>query len=227
MNVYYCIISYFKPQTCSICPFLPATNACRIPRTSSSLGICKRYPLGRQIKYRYVLLCAVYFYEIKIGAYPLKTFYMNPATRVYAALFVRYPEFPFKQLFLYKLYYFCLPNIFLLGLPVVVSASFLFNFFFIFGLRQICKIAQWYFPSGFANLDTLSFRQLCLWADRVVLWLTLLVDSLEVTDLISDVADNCLDRKYAHNMLTTAHAVRGRLNDDDQFRNGLVRDLVF
>ena len=30
-------------------------------------------------------------------------------------------------------------------------------------------------------------------------------------------------------MLTTAHAVRGRptLNDDEQFRNGLVRDLVF
>ena len=34
---------------------------------------------------------------------------------------------------------------------------------------------------------------------RVVLWLILLVDSLEVTDLISDVADNCLDREYAHN----------------------------
>ena len=25
-------------------------------------------------------------------------------------------------------------------------------------------------------------------------------DSLEETDLISDVADNCLDREYAHNM---------------------------
>ena len=35
------------------------------------------------------------------------------------------------------------------------------------------------------------------------------VDSLEVTDLISDVADNCLDREHAHNAynctrLTTA-----------------------
>ena len=34
---------------------------------------------------------------------------------------------------------------------------------------------------------------------------------------------------YMLAMLTTAHAVRGRptLNDDEQFRNGLVRDLVF
>ena len=70
----------------------------------------------------------------------------------------------------------------------------------------------------------LSFRQLCLWLscyltelsdlevtdrgsffstalplvfDRVVLWLTPLVDSLEVTDLISD---DCLNREYAQNV---------------------------
>ena len=38
---------------------------------------------------------------------------------------------------------------------------------------------------------------------RVVLWLTLLVDSLEVTDSISDEADNCLNREYAHNAYYT------------------------
>ena len=39
---------------------------------------------------------------------------------------------------------------------------------------------------------------------------------------------NCLDREYL-TMLTTAHADRGRptLKDDDQFRNGLVHDVVF
>ena len=59
--------------------------------------------------------------------------------------------------------------------------------------------------------------------------LTLLVVSLKVTNLISDVAGSCLDREYAHNAYRTAHADRGRptLKDNEQFRNGLVRDLVF
>ena len=43
-----------------------------------------------------------------------------------------------------------------------------------------------------------SFQSFASW-----LWsscsLTDNVDSLEVTDLISDVADNCLDREHAHN----------------------------
>ena len=67
------------------------------------------------------------------------------------------------------------------------SSTNLQNCTIIFSFR-ICEPRHSFFttalPSGFG---------------RVVLWLTLLVDGLEVTDLISDVADNCLDREYAHN----------------------------
>ena len=61
------------------------------------------------------------------------------------------------------------------------------RFFFVFQveLLQLVARARNIFRSGFG---------------RVVLWLTMLVDSLEVTDLINDVVDNCLDREYTHNV---------------------------
>ena len=50
---------------------------------------------------------------------------------------------------------------------------------------------------------------------------------LEVTDLISDGADT----EYAHNAYNCtrrwADRCRPTLKDDEQFRNGLVRDLVY
>ena len=58
--------------------------------------------------------------------------------------------------------------------------------------QKLCEPRSSFFSTAFRALP-LSFG----W---VVLWLTMFVDSLEVTDLIIDVVDNCLDREYAHNV---------------------------
>ena len=83
------------------------------------------------------------------------------------------------------------------------------NEFFLFDSFAFGRVVIWLCCQILEVTDRGSFfsTALPLVFDRVVLWLTLLVDSLEVTDLISD---DCLNREYAYNVYNCTSRSRDR-----------------